>query len=277
MADQPARKMRMACSTYPFQSLPIEQALIRMDELGFHFADLSISHRPGAGHMTPAQVKDEPMAALEILEAAMDRSRVRISVLDLDSKAFDLSERGQVEAVCRLGRRIGAECVNVMRADTNDPVIDIRRLRDFGRLASDFGLVLAVEPQRKLTFTVAEAAEAAREGGFRITLDIGRMLGAGVPQEEWAPIYPVLGHVHLYDSTGEPGRRQVPWGKGRLDLPGLLASLKSAGYKGFLTAEYLSPEPGDPAPFDPEPELVKLRRAVEAYQGPSVGVDDIRR
>ncbi|MEK7474027.1 MAG: sugar phosphate isomerase/epimerase [Candidatus Coatesbacteria bacterium] len=264
MADSAPAPILVACSTYPFQSLPLDQALVRMDELGFRYADLSISQVAGAGHMTPAQVREEPVAALEIIESAMDRSHVRIVVLDLETKPFDLTERGQVEAVCRLARRAGAGVVNVMRAGGKDDAVDLRRLRDFAHVARDFDLMLTVEPRGRLTMSPQEAAEAAADAGFRITLDVGRMLSGGIPQEAWAPLYPVLGHVHLYDTKGEDGRRQVPWGTGNVQVGSLMTALRAARYRGFVTAEYLSPTPGDPAPFDPEPELVKLRRAVEA-------------
>jgi sugar phosphate isomerase/epimerase len=263
MAAPAASPILVACSTYPFQSLPLGEALVRMDELGFRYADLSISHAPGSGHMTPEQVREEPVAALEILESAMERSRVRIVVFDLETKAFDLSERGQVEAVCRLARRAGVGILNVMRGGTGDDLVDMRRLRDFSRLAGDFGVVLTVEPRRPLTMSPKEAAEAAVATGFRITLDVGRLLGGGIPQDAWGPVYPVISHVHLYDTKGEEGRRQVPWGTGKVQVGPLIAALKAARYRGFVTAEYLPPAPGDPLPFDPEPELVKLRRAVE--------------
>jgi len=263
VADGAGSPILVACSTYPFQSLPLEQALIRMDELGFRYADLSISYTPGSGHLTPAQVREEPVAALEIIESAMDRSRVRIVVFDLETKAFDLSERGQVEAVCRLARRAGVVILNVMRATTGTLAVDTRRLRDFAHLAGDFGVKLTVEPQRQPTMSVKAGVEGASSAGARITLDVGRMIEGGVPQEEWGPLYPVLGHVHVYDTNGEEGRRQVPWGTGKVKVGPLVAALKAARYRGFITAEYLSPLPGDPEPFDPEPELVKLRRAVE--------------
>ena len=264
---QPASPILAACSTYPFQSLPLDQALMRMDELGFRYADISISHLPGAGHMMPEQVKDEPVAALEILEGAMDRSRVRIVVFDLETKPFDLSERGQVEAVCRLARRAGVGVVNVMGAATKDEPLDVRRLRDFHRLAADFGVTLSVEPRRNPSLSIAAAVEAVQAAGIRITLDVGCLLSGGIPQETWGPILPFVSHVHLYDTRGEKNQRQVPWGTGVLELGPLIASLKSAGYQGFLTAEYLGPKPGDRHPFDPEPELVKLRKAVEVELG----------
>jgi len=256
-----ASAMMVACTSYPFQNLPLDQALVRMDELGFRYADVSISCAPGSGHMTPAQVREEPVAALEIVESAMDRSRVRIVVFDLETKAFDLSERGEVEAVCRLARRAGVGVVSVMRAPTKNAALDMRRLRDFHRLAADFGVALSVEPYRQPSLTIAEAAGAVQAAGLRVTLDVGRLLGGGLAQEEWGPIYPLVSHVHLYDAGAEGGR--VPWGTGIVKLRPIVAGLKAAGYRGFITAEYLGRSPGDRVPFDPEPELVKARKAVE--------------
>ena len=263
MAAEPAAPpVLVACSTYPFVSLPLEQALIRMDELGFRYADIAISQAPGAGHMTPAQVREEPMAALEMVERAMDSSRVRIVVFDLETRPYDLSERGQVEAACRLARRSGVGIVNVMRAGTGETAVDMRRLRDFARVAADLGITLTVEPARPLAMDVQGAVEAVQAGGLRITLDVGRLLGGGIPQEEWGPLYPHVAHVHLYDTRGREGERQVPWGTGAVKAGPLVAALKAAKYRGFITAEYLEVS-GPGAPFDVEPELVKLRRAVE--------------
>lgn len=258
----------VACTSYPFQSLPLDQALGRMGELGFRYADVSISCAPGSGHMTPAQVREEPVAALEIVESAMERSRVRIVVFDLETRAFDLSERGQVEAVCRLARRAGVGIVSVMRAATQDAGLDMRRLRDFHQVAKDFDVTLSVESQRKAALPIPEAVEMVGAAGIRITLDVGRMLAGGMPQESWGPVYPLVSHVHLYDAA-EDGSR-IPWGTGVVKPGPLIAGLKAAGYRGFVTAEYLGPTPEDRSPFDPEPELVKVRKAVEeelAYPG----------
>lgn len=70
---------------------------------------------------------------------------------------------------------------------------------------------------------------------LKILLEVGHFHSAGVP---WAAAWDALGErvalVHIKDQIG---RRSVPFGTGEIDLPGLLQTLRAAGYAGDYVIE----------------------------------------
>lgn len=258
----------IACSTFPFQGLPLDQTFKRLRELGFLHADVSIHFDPAWGHVTSEQAQREPLAVLELFEAARAASGVGVGAITLGTNIQAVGERGQVEAVVKLARRIGAPVVSVVAGD-RDEALELRRLRDYVALAADHGVALCLETfGGSAAIRPATAVEWA-EGlpGLGLTLDTGHLLSRGVRQPDWAPLWPHVRHVHVKDAGLTPDRYQVPFGEGALDLAGLVRSLEEARYAGAYTVEYIGPRSEDMRRFDAEPEIRKLRAALVAGLG----------
>ncbi|MEK7767606.1 MAG: sugar phosphate isomerase/epimerase [bacterium] len=256
--------MRVTCSTFAFQGLPLDRAFTRMREMGFGWADVSVHWDPAYGHLQPESVRHEPDAALDTVRAAMARGRVKIAAFNLNTERFALSERGQVEAVCRLAQRADIPVVSVLAGGLNE-VTEKRRLTDFVEIGRDHGLVIALETLEETPFqdpTIA-AGMASLVPGLKLTLDSGHLLSMGFAQDTWKPLYPHVAHVHLKDSAAGRNVYQVPVGKGQLNLGALVAALRAASYDGALTIEYVGPRAIDKYQFDAEGETGRMREAVE--------------
>jgi len=256
--------LRVACSSFPFQGLPLGLTLARMRELGFRWADLSVHHDPVWGHLQPEHVRQEPRAAFDALRRAREESGVGVAAINLNSEMFAHAERGHVEAVCALARRAGAPVVSMLAGD-RDEVVEVRRLRDFVGVATDHGLVLALETYEHSPYRDPARALALTHvvPGLKLALDTGHLMCTGSGQETWAPLFPHVAHVHVKDAGPSWGEYQVPVGKGQLDVPALIASLRAAGYDGALTVEYIGPRPRDVHKYDVETEIRKMRELLE--------------
>lgn len=266
--------MRLACSTFPYQGLPLTGALRRMHELGFRFADVVLNADPRWGHIQPDQVLHDPLPVLEQLEEAEVRSGVKIAAFNLAFEAGSLSERGQFEACCKLARRLRVPVVNVV-AGTGDELVEYRRLRDFHALAKDCGAALCVETFVPSLFQeptmAAELADGLR--GVLLTLDSGHLLAQGHGMASWGPLYRHVGHVHLWAAMRARHQAENLPGDRGLDIPVLLAELVKVGYVGTLTIEYIGTAGREGLRFDPEEEIRKLRDRLIAERPELKAVD----
>lgn len=261
--------MKLACSTLVYDFLPLPEAFKRMAELGFRYADLCVSAVPGWGHLKPADVLAEPLQSLEQVEAAELAGGVKIVAINLVTDLASLSERGQFEAVAKLARRAAIPAICLV-AGRRDDDVEMRRIKDFTAIARDLGLAVCVETHWSPLFLDPRlAAQLARDGGFKLTLDPSHLLQAGHGPETWGPIYGVTGHVHLWDTGLSPDRLQVPYGEGKLALEPVLDGLKAAGYREALTMEYLGPRPQDVEAFDREAAITRLRDVARRRLGPT--------
>jgi len=242
--------------------LPLEQCMKKLKSLGFSLADLYVHWDLGKGHFHPLDVMREPLAVLEAVEQAEASSGVRFTAMDLGTEQFSASERGQVEAACKLCRRVSIPVLNIL-CGKREARIEMRRIRDFVSIAREHGLVLSVETTGGCIFMApSEALELVGDApSLKLTLDTGHLLSNGIPQAEWAPLLPYAAHVHLKDAGTDLRHHEVPFGTGALDFTGLLDSLRAARYDGALTVEYLGPRSQDAVRFDPEPEVVKVLAA----------------
>ena len=257
--------MRLACSTFPFQGLPLAETFIQIHELGFRYSDLVISHDPRWGHIQPEQVLNDPLPVLEQLEEAEAKSRVKIAAFNVSLEMASISERGQFEAVCKLARRMRVPLINVV-AGERDELVEFRRLRDFHALAAECGALLAVETYVPSLFArpkqAAELAEALR--GTRLTLDTGHLLQQGIAMEAWEPLYPHVGHVHVKDAGPTLDRYQVPFGEGGLQVGTLVEALRHVRFGGTLSIEYAGSRPGDAIRIEADTEIARVRQALLA-------------
>jgi len=258
----------IACSTMPFEGLPLSQALSEIARYGFGWTDIVICHAKDWGHLKPSQVRDEPLECLEMMARATQESGVRYVAINLVTEYFSPSERGQFEAVCILAERIGIPVVTI-QAFRKDTDAEYRRMADFLAIAADHGVTIAAETLYPLLTDPRRAVKLVGERpGLKLTVDPGHLFGAGISPEKFAPLYPLAGHVHLWDTGGTLERPQVPFGEGLLEpaLGGLVRGLASTGYAGALTIEYMGLRSGsDARPFDPGTTIVPLKKALEGY------------
>ncbi len=260
--------MRPSCSTFPFQGLPLDQTLMRIRDLGFRYAEVSVHHDPVWGHVQPEAVMTDPLLVLEMIETAEGRSGVKFGSMCLGLDHTSLHERGHFEACAKLARRTRIPVLTI-QVHRRDELVEVRRLKDFLSIGADHGLTVCAETHTDSP--ILQPADAVRwtkeNPGLGLTIDTGHLLCRDIPQSEWTPLYPHTRHLHLKDASPGADRYQLPFGRGTLDVPDLVQGLGRAGYGGFIVMEYVGPRREDAMQFDPAPEIRALREAVESAMG----------
>lgn len=86
---------------------------------------------------------------------------------------------------------------------------------------------------------IADIKDAVNSDSLKLTLDLGAMSDAGETVDDWFSAFGSdIVHCHFVDGTPTG---HMPWGHGNLDMRGILASFKKAGYKGGFSLEYVHP------------------------------------
>ena len=115
----------------------------------------------------------------------------------------------------------------------------LQRMQD---AAAQTSTTLSVEPHVHSYLESPELALEllARVPGLQLTLDYAHLHCLGYSQSEIDVLVPYARHVHLRQAR--IGVLQTRLEYGTLNFPALLASLRGAGYAGFLALEYVHQE-----------------------------------
>ena len=119
-------------------------------------------------------------------------------------------------------------------------------LRELSAYAHARGVTLVLESiwskSSQVAPTIAQIAnikDAVNSDSLKLTLDLGAMSDAGETVEDWFNAFGSdIAHCHFVDGTPTG---HMPWGHGNLDMRGILASFKKAGYKGGFSLECVHP------------------------------------
>lgn len=123
----------------------------------------------------------------------------------------------------------------------------VRGFRESVKWAEEYNVYLALENHGRLVNHAPSIARIVEEVGsewLRVTLDTGNFRWAGYSLEEvrrfLSMLIPYTANVHLKDGfLREDGTMQfLPLGEGELDIAGIIADLRRAGYSGPLCSEF---------------------------------------
>lgn len=125
--------------------------------------------------------------------------------------------------------------------------------------AGEAGIVLTVEPH---VHSYLESPDLAAElcekvPGLKLTLDPAHFTCAGWRQDEIEALAKYTGHVHLRQAR--PGALQSKLEEGTFNFPAFFASLRDAGYDGWLGIEYVHQAYMNTVLDDVLSETVKMR------------------
>jgi len=258
--------MKLACTTFPFQSLPLGAALRHIRELGFEWVDLPIYSAREWGYLTPEEVRNEPAMALGLIETATLTSGVGIAAITLSTNAESNQERGDFEAVCNMAARLGVGIINVF-AYLKDEWLARNRLKDFLAIVRERKLTLCVENSPTTIAIDPETAYrlVAETPGLMISLNPANLTAYGYSAVTWTQLFPYVRNCFVRDGGHTPDMRQMPWGTGEVDWAFVLNGLRKSNYDGPLTIAYIGTRPDDSLRFDPEPEILKARVVMEKF------------
>ena len=133
-------------------------------------------------------------------------------------------------------------------------------------IATDAGITLTVEPHvhsylesPALTLELIEKVP-----GLKLALDYGHFVCLGYRQDEIDVLAPHAGHVHLRQA--KMGELQTKLAKGTINIPAELATLRNAGFNGYVALEYTHQDYMDSLFDDILTETIQLRDVVRAWE-----------
>ncbi len=114
--------------------------------------------------------------------------------------------------------------------------VSIESLKELGEVASDFKATICIEPHvHSFAESPAIVTELIKATGIRLALDYSHFACLGYRQEEVDPLAPYAAHVHLRQAR--MGALQTKFAHGTLNFPAMFATLRDAGYQGYLAIE----------------------------------------
>lgn len=144
----------------------------------------------------------------------------------------------------------------------------VESLQPLLELAANTGVTVCVEPHihSYLESPAITAELCERAPGVKLALDYAHFAVSGYRQDEIDELARWAGHVHLRQAR--PGALQTKLEQGTLNFAALFATLRDAGYDGWLAAEIVHQGYFDTLHDDVLTETVKLRDLFRAWSAP---------
>lgn len=236
--------MKLGMNTVILGGADLEEALALVSRCGFEYVELSAIQ----GMKAHADVGDD---AAKIRDALVSNN---LTATAMEAATLD---RERLRGLFKLASQIGVPIVNIgsggATGDEESTVAAIKLVREIALEAADAGVTLAVKPHVGQAIyngatgmrLMDEVLGSVPAGAIGLNFDPSHLARA---DEDPAQVAPLWGSrivtSHFRDCPvrvpGPPGtpQQQVP-GRGALDLPGILGSLKSIGYAGPLNLEII--------------------------------------
>ncbi len=258
-------------SSLTYSRLPLAQAIAALVADGFDTVELGVLE--GWAHVSPAALVEQGDSLAQAVRRTLEAAGARVAALNagLGAAEADADERGRrAAAVFGLARVLGAGVVTLPAGPAGAGVdAAAARLRPLLEAAKHAGVTLAVETHvGALTEDPAAAAALCLAvPGLRLTLDPSHYWAGPARGGGWEAVLPHVAHVHLRDAgSGGWGEIQVWPGRGQVDFPRVVGGLRSLGYRGGWTEEYI-----DTLPVVGGGDAAAAARAMRDWAAPWLG------
>jgi sugar phosphate isomerase/epimerase len=231
--------------SYTFRNFKLEPCLKRTKDLGLHYIESYQAH-------IPSTVTPEQLAAILKLCKEYEVTPIAYGV-ERFTKDHDANKK-----FFEFGKALGIKYFSA------DPTTD--SFDSLDKLCDEYKIAIAIHPhgpagKRLHHWYSAEVIMKAVKDHHPLIgscLDTGHLIRAAIlgkkldPAEEIRTMGPRNFGIHLKDNDNEAEKRGNPdsnvvFGKGVLDVPGVLKALKDVKFKGSISIEYES-HPDDPSP-----------------------------
>src|SRR4028119_1770532 len=232
--------MKLGMNTVIFGSVDLETALQHVAWAGFDYVELAAIH----GMAEHIKIGDDTQRIKDLL------AQHNLTVTATEAATND---RERLQGIFKLASEVGIGIVNIgsggTTGDEESTKSAIDLMRDFAKMAGDAGVKLAVKPHVGQAIYNADTGlrlmEEVTEPTIGLNFDPSHLARA---DEDPASVAPRWGNKiitsHFRDCPvrvpGPPGtpEQQIP-GRGALDLPEILQSLKNTGYNGPINLEII--------------------------------------
>lgn len=233
--------MNVAGSSLLYSRLDLGAACDRLAALGFQRVDLGVLE--GWAHVAPSDVVGD-------VEATADRVRDACRGSGLEPVAFnagldaadDAERRSRARAVADLAESLDVSTITLPAGPADGRLeADFDRFRSLVDAADGYDVTLTVETHWG---THTEDPDVARRypaevPGLGLTLDPGHYAVGPHWPVDYDRVLPAVDHVHVRQSGDDWEDVQAPVDDGRVDVAALLSALRSAGYDGAVSVEYI--------------------------------------
>lgn len=241
--------MDFSCHTWAFNDLTLPEALGTIARMGFRYVDI------GTGpHLNPVRAAAAATRMEALAEIRDDLAMFNLKVADVYLMLPRISSEDEVKrnadltlfkALIPFVKAFGAPGVTVSPGlaqpaeDTDAFERTAGMLRDMVAIAAKVELPVSIEPHLDSIAAMPDAALKMVNAvpGLKITLDIAHMVcQKAKPKDIWS----LLPHTrHFQIRQAKTKRLQMPFDKGSVDVNEVVSTLRQAGYKGFISVEYL--------------------------------------
>jgi sugar phosphate isomerase/epimerase len=229
--DNPLGGFKLGAQSYTFRSFTTEQALKRMKDLGLHYAEFYQKHAPLTGDAK--QIK----ALLELCK------EYEVTPLAWGVQGFTKNDDAN-RKLFEFGKGLG---IKMFSADPNPDSFD-----SLDKMCEEYKIAIGIHPHgpagggrlhRWYSAEVIHNAVKDHNPLIGSCLDTGHLIRAAQLGKKLDPAEEVrvMGKrnfgMHLKDHDNEK-HTDVPFGKGVLDVVGVLRALREVKFQGLISIEY---------------------------------------
>jgi inosose dehydratase len=229
--DDPFGGFTLGVQSYTYRKFTIEQTLKQIHDLGLHHIEISRS-----GHFSKGMTPEQLTAVLKLCK------EYNVTPLAFGVQHFS-KDHDANKKVFELGKALG---VGMFSADPDPDSFD-----SLDKLCDEYKIAIGIHPHGPQGKTLHRwySADAILEAVKNHNTIIGSCLDTGHliratqlgkkldPAEEIRKMGPRNFGVHLKDHDNEKDT-DVVFGKGVLDVPGVLRALRDVRFKGMISIEY---------------------------------------
>lgn len=272
--------MRLSVASWSFPMLTLAEIGGLAKATGFEAIDVGYFYRSS---LDKTRLLHEPEAYGREVAAALPVKIANIyhlfgsspgerNLASTDSRAENLADFRQALKFCK---SVGAPTIFVLpgvlngqqsRADALATTAEA--LKPMVEAGAAAGITVCFEAHvHSYLESPALAAELCnRTPGLKLALDYAHFVVSGYRQDEIDALAKYAGHVHLRQAR--PGALQTKLADGVINFPAMFATLKTAGFDGWLACEYVHQAYFDTIHDDVLTETILMRDLFRAWNAP---------
>jgi sugar phosphate isomerase/epimerase len=276
------RNPRFSCTDFTFPLLTHENALELIRMLGIEAVDIGLLQ--DRSHIQPSHVAEDPSGAGKKFRKLLDAKGLKAadvflqSALDFTSFALNqpaAAARQKSRADFLLALEFAAGCGSghitclpgVLFPGESETASLERAWAELAwrvEKASAYGILHGVEAHRGSIADTPAKAKALVDmvPGLSLTLDYSHFIRGGFTQDEITPLLAHAGHFHARGASSR--MMQTPVKESAIDFARLVRDMKSFGYRGTITLEYVYEDWEDNFRADTVSETILLKKLIES-------------
>ncbi len=269
--------MRLSLTSWSFPACTLEECAGISKALGIGALDVSQFYRSG---LSRAEILAEPLAVAERLgglgvaipnyyhlfgEGLAGQNlalpgTIGQNVKDI-ARVLEFADAAGIGSVFLL-----PGVVNPGQSRADAARVSVDSLKALLEVASHHKARLCIEPHvQSFAESPAMVRRLVEETGIGLALDYSHFACLGYRQEEIDPLARHAVHVHLRQAR--MGHLQAKFAEGTLNFPAIFATLRDAGYQGWLALEAVHQEYMDTLTEDVLTETVAMRDCFRTWMG----------